>query len=144
MIEPDLFLQKPLEDYIEFWEKLNKRSVLLLPELVVDGFSFCDPYHNVIGPSEVCAVLTQRFKVFNGGRYHVYDFMWGRREATAYMHWNFTYSPKKRFLGKQLDDVVIGGMSKLIFSQDGKLLSHEDFFAAHEVSEMKAYCALAK
>ncbi len=144
MFEPDLSLQKPLEDYVEFWEKLSKRSVLLLPEMVVDGFSFCDPYHNVIGSSEACSVLMHRFKVFNGGRYHVYDFMWGRREGAAYMHWNFTYTPMKRFLGKARDDVAIGGVSKIVFSKDGLLLSHEDFFAAHDVSEVKSYKTLAE
>ena len=139
MIDLDLRLQKYLEDYIEFWDKLNTRSLPLLSELSAHNISFCDLYHNVSGVDDVSRVLAYRQKIFNGGRYHVYDFMWGRCETTAYMHWSFTYRPKKRFLGKEPDDVVIGGMSKLIFLPDGKLLSQEDFFAAHDVEEMAAY-----
>ncbi len=144
LIELDLRLQKYLEDYIEFWDKLNTRSLPILRELCVPNFSFCDPYHSVVGVDEACDILAHRQKVFTGGRYHVYDFMWGRREGAAYMHWNFTYRPKKKFLGKVQDDVVIGGMSKLVFLPDGQLLSHEDFFAAHDVAEMAAYKKLAQ
>lgn len=139
MNEPDLRLQKYLEDYIEFWDKLNNRSLPILDALCAQSFSFCDPYHNARGVNEARDVLSHRQKVFTGGRYHVYDFMWGRREGTAYMHWSYTFRPKKKFLRKAKDDIVIGGMSKLVFLPDGQLLSHEDFFAAHDIEEMQAY-----
>lgn len=144
MIDRDLFLQKYLEDYIEFWDKLNLRSIPLFVEFCAHNISFCDPYHSVSGIEDVSAVLSHRQKVFRGGRYHVYDFIWGRREATAYMHWSFTYRPKKKIFSKAFDDVVIGGMSKLVFLPNGRLLSHEDFFAAHDVSEIKDYKKLAQ
>jgi len=142
MFEHELRLQKPLEEYVEFWEKMNKRSLALLPELVVPGFAFCDPYHNVSGVDAACSLLKHRFEVFKGGRYHVYDFMWGRRQLCAYVHWSFTFQPRKKMFRPMPNDLVIGGMSKIMFLDDGKVLSHEDFFAAHHAIDLKAYSSL--
>ncbi len=142
MIEPHLRLQKPLEDYVEFWNSLNRRSVPLLSSFVVPGFSFSDPYHCVIGASDVANLFIGRFQICDRASYRVQDFMWGRCENTAYMHWHFHYNPKSRFFEKKADEIMIAGMSRLTFLPDGVLLAQDDYFSLPNGRELKAYKAL--
>lgn len=140
MIEPDLNLQKPLEDYIEFIEKLNSRSIPLLGEMVDPILSFQDPYHNIKGFSEVQLLLERRLNICADVRYKVSDFMWGRREATAYIYWNFSYKQKKKSFRKSLaDSFLIEGMSELKFYPDGKIFSISEFWGAHDGFDVKSY-----
>ncbi len=141
MIEPNLSLQKPLEDYVEYIEKMNTRSLPLLDNIAGVLFSFEDPYHNVSGVAAAQELLAHRFRIYSNSRYKVNDFAWGRRESTAYIYWSFIYSVEKRNLvGKRsLDDRSFSGISEVVFSNDGKLLSHSDFWAAHDGFDIKAY-----
>ena len=117
MIEPNLSLQKPLEDYVEYIEKLNVRSLSLLETMAGMLFSFQDPYHNVNGIGEAQQVLARRFKIYPFGRYKVHDFAWGRRDATAYIYWSFSYKPEKRRIltKKTLDTCVLSGVTEVKF-----------------------------
>lgn len=143
MIDTILSLQKPLEDYVEAFEKQNRRSLGLFEALVEDGFVFQDPYRRAQGASGLSQIMMGRLKMYEGARYKVYDFTWGRRDMTAYMFWSFSYGIKKKALLKsETIDHSIEGMSELVFSGDKKLLSHTDFWGAHEAFDAKAYKAL--
>lgn len=143
MIDTILSLQKPLEDYIEAFEKQNARSLALLASLVEDGFIFQDPYRRGQGASGLAHIMMGRLKMYEGTRYKVYDFTWGRRDMTAYMFWSFSFQVKKKSLIKSEKLThAIEGMSELVFSGDKKLLSHTDFWGGHEAFDVKAYKAL--
>lgn len=143
MIEPNLSLQKPLEDYVEYIEKMNVRSIPLLGNMAGVMFSLQDPYHNVSGVSAAQELLTRRFKLYPTSRYRVSDFSWGRRESIAYIYWNFLYNvEKKSIVGKKSSvQFSFSGMSEVLFSSDGQVLSHCDFWAAHAEFDVKSYKA---
>ncbi len=142
MIEPDLSLQKPLEDYVEYIDKLNIRSIPLLSEMFASSISLSDPYYNVNGAQNICKILEQRFKVCHDARYKVIDFMWGRREAIAYIYWNFIYRPnKKAFLLKKDNSefLNIDVMCEVKFLPNGEIFSHSEFWGEHNAFAAKEY-----
>ncbi len=141
MIEPDLALQKPLEDYVEYTEKLSIRSIPLLDSMSDPSFSFQDPYHRAMGRIEAHRILEHRLKSFPNSSYKISDFMWGRRRATAYMYWSFQYYPNKKIIGKraQQEPLVMEGMSELKFLPDGKIYSCSEFWGDHSNFDIKPY-----
>ena len=139
-LEPDLSLQKPLEDYVEFIDRLNTRSIPLLPNFVSPLFSFQDPYHHVKGVSEACDVLMRRFDLYPDARYRVSDFVWGRREATAYLFWSLRFKTWKGLMVKRnSEDTILEGMSELKFTPEGEVYSHSDFWGVHDRFNVRAY-----
>ncbi|PCJ00241.1 MAG: hypothetical protein COB14_04605 [Alphaproteobacteria bacterium] len=141
MIEPDLSLQKPLEDYVEYIEKMNIRSLPLLETMSEPLFSFQDPYHTVNGMGAAQKILARRLEIYPFGRYRVHDFAWGRRSATAYIYWSFFYKVEKRkFLGKKESETYdFSGVSEVVFAPDGKILSHVEFWGGHDAFDVKTY-----
>lgn len=141
MIDPDLKLQKPLEDYMESLEKCTPRTVMLFENLVDIGFVFIDPYHRCVGSQAFQKLLVGRYELHQKPKYKIYDFIWGRREATAYIKWRYSFElPASRFSRQEKSNrASIEGMSELVFSGDLKLLSHTDFWGEHEDFNTKAY-----
>ncbi|MCK5384341.1 MAG: hypothetical protein KAJ29_02105 [Alphaproteobacteria bacterium] len=144
MIASHLTLQKPLEDYIELFEKATARSLSLFDPLLDEGFIFEDPYQKVMGVGGFKALMKGRFFLYEKNakdksslHYRVHDFSWGRREDVAYMYWSMIFST-----GKGEQEVSFEGMSELFLSNNGKLLSHRDFWSRHEAFYVKGYKAL--
>ncbi len=144
MIDPDLSLQKPLEDYIETFAKQTPRSIMLFDDMVDEGFIFQDPYRRGQGSAGLITILSDRFKVCEGARYNVRDFMWGRTQHTAYMYWSFIFEIEKRHLTKKEKSLhSIEGMSELVFSPlSKKIMSHTDFWGVHDSFDVKSYKVL--
>ncbi len=143
MFEPDLSLQKPLEDYIELFDGLNPRAMDLLDEISTVSLSLEDPYLKVQGRESVKSLWRRRFSLHQGGRYKVHDFSWGRREATAYIRWSFLFKLKKKkglFSKKTSDESLsFDGMSQLVFLPDGQLFSIIDFWGMHSGFNIQDY-----
>ncbi|MGH1376510.1 MAG: hypothetical protein ACRBCK_09195 [Alphaproteobacteria bacterium] len=141
LIEPDLHLQKPLEDYCESLEKLNRRSLPVLTSLYSPLISYSDPYHTAQGLEVIEALWMRKINLCGGVDYRVHDFMWGRRAATANIVWSCCYSlRRKRLLKRDEEDrCVIEGVSELVFDMDGKILSNTEFWGKHSHFDIKAY-----
>ncbi len=134
MINTNLKLQKPLEDYVEYVEKLTVRAIPLLDFISDPSFSLQDPYHNACGRIEAQHLFRHRLETYSNASYRVSDFMWGRREAVAYMYWSFRYVPKKK-----PESLIMEGMSELKFLPDGKVYSCCEFWGEHSHFDIKAY-----
>lgn len=115
MFSPDLRLQKPLEEYIECFEKLSPRSLSLLCGQFLPEAVFEDPYHRAQGAEKIERLLAERLKHYPKRRVH--DFSWGRKHGQAYIFWS-------------AGDVVC--MSALSFMPDGMIMSVTEFWGAHE------------
>ncbi len=139
MIEPNLRLQKPLEDYVEYIEKLSLRSIPLLESMSDPSFSLQDPYHDIVGRIEVQRLLEHRLKTYPDANYRVRDFMWGRKEAVAYIYWSFHYLPKKNMPKRKPASLIMEGMSELKFLPDGRIYSCREFWGAHAHFGIKSY-----
>ncbi len=141
MFEPDLHLQKPLEDYVEFFHHLTPRSLPLLDALCNPNFSFEDPYGCARSVSGAQNLLSQRFLLYPGSNYSVSDFMWGRRASKAYFFWTYRYKEQKRLplTYKQPTEHLMEGMTELSFGPDGLVFSHTEFWSGHSHFNIKAY-----
>lgn len=120
MFAPDLRLQKPLEEFIDGFEKLNPRSVGLLCTLFASNGVFEDPYHRAQGADAIEAVLLERLKHYPKRRVH--DFGWGRRQGQAFMLWS----------GQDIE-----GMSVVSMMPDGLIMSVTEAWSAHDA--VRAY-----
>ena len=141
MIEPNLRLQKYLEDYISWLEKLNERSLGLLGGMCAPNVSFDDPYHGVQGVDAAQVLFGRRLALGDNVHYHVHDFMWGRRESSAYIYWSFSFCEKVRkgLRRKQGKNMAVQGMSEFMFLPDGSIFSLQDFWGAHGDVNLKEY-----
>jgi hypothetical protein len=124
---PDLRLQKPLEDYIEFLEKMTPRSMPLIEKICDISIAFTDPVHNVRGQDALQKIFLHRFKTLPGLKYEVDDFCWARRAETAYIRWKLSYDFKPALL-KKVERRKIDGIVEVGFSPTGKIGSHIEFW----------------
>lgn len=120
-----LQLQKPLDDYIEYFEKLSVRSVPTIEKLATPGVRFKDPFNDVMGVDAYQRVLTHMFENLTNPKFKVKDWAWGRGDNTAYLRWTFTCVLSNK-------EHVIEGMSEVMFSDDGLVMSHIDHWDAGE------------
>jgi|GEM_PF-1494629 hypothetical protein len=120
IINPALALQKPLEEYIQYLEKMTARSIPLLEKLSVPGMHYSDTKRDVRGVDDIIALFRNRFSRVRELKITVRDMAWGREGQTAYLRWFSTY---------EIDGVTMNGqgMSAVMFSDDGKVMSHTDY-----------------
>lgn len=113
-------LQKPLEDYIQFLEKMSSRSLPLLHKLATPGMFFRDPLHEVRGVDEVIMIYEKRLAAVSVPRFKVKDFCWGREHPVAYLCWSYTGQ-------RQGVDFIDQGISEVMFSHDGYIMAQTDY-----------------
>ncbi len=124
MFDHNLRLQKPLEDFVELWERLSPRTVALLEGMLLPEAVFEDPYYRAQGSEKIEKLLQHRFVVHPNYKIKVHDFSWGRRQGLAFMHWSAE---------------GMEAMSSINFMPGGKILSISEFWGAHEGFQIKAY-----
>ncbi len=113
--------QKPLEEYISFFETLSPRSIPLIEKVVHPLVHFTDPFNDVRGSADMQAVFKKAFEDVENLKFKVFDHSWGQDEATAYLKWRCDFSRS----GKA--DYIIG-MSEVRFTEEGLVESHYDFW----------------
>jgi len=141
MIEPNLRLQKYLEGYVDWLEKLNDRSVSLLDDMCASNISFDGPYHAVQGANDVCSIFEARLLLGEQFSFHVYDFAWGRGEGVANLYWQMSFcaSQRAQLIRKRMCEVSVDGMSRLMFLPGGKIFSIQDFWGEHDPKDFNRY-----
>lgn len=115
MFSPDLRLQKPLEEFIECFERLSPRSLSLLCGMFAPEAVFEDPYHRAQGSEQIERMLTERLKYYPKCR--IQDFSWGRRQGQAFMMWSVH---------------GMEGISAVSLMPDGMIMSVNEFWGAHD------------
>lgn len=131
----DLRLQKPLEDYVEYFDHLTIRSLNLLENCADIAMVFRDPVYNVRGRDSAIKLLRRRFEYYPTAKYKVQDFVWGRIPATAYLRLNFTYTQK----GNDEARISVPYMVELGFSTEGKVAVHREFWEDMKIFELKVF-----
>jgi steroid delta-isomerase len=126
MSEKHIRLHRPLMDYIEYFETLNRRSLPLIEKLAESDLHFKDPLNDVRGLDSFQAVFMHMFDRVDNPKFKVIDFGWAQRikaKNVAYLMWDFTAVSR----GKSM---AIQGMSEVTFSLDGKVMAHIDYWDA--------------
>jgi len=115
--------QGALQRYIDYWHWLTPESVRALGRVAVPGFSFRDPFNQLVGLGAVEAMLHDMFARLTDPKFEVVDA--AISGDTAYLKWIFTAK------GWRLE-----GMSEVQFNADGLALRHVDHWdAAAQVYE---------
>lgn len=119
-INQAMALQKPLEDYVHFLERLNARSLKLLVNLAVPGMHYTDPFCDVHGVDEVIKAFDQRLQREGIVKTRVSDIAFGRHTAMIYLRWQSKVA--------DIENEYIEGMSEIMFSNDGLVMMHKDYY----------------
>lgn len=122
-INPAMALQKPLEDYIQYLEKMTSRSVPLLRNLAVPGMHYTDPLHDVRGIDDIVEIFQRRLTDVKSAKYRVSDYAWGKDGQTVYLRWTFIC------IKHDAEDIT-QGIAEVMFSNDDLVMSHTDYVCA--------------
>jgi hypothetical protein len=122
-----LALQKPLEEYVTWLERLTPRSIRLIEKIAAHGMAFSDPFNLVRGVDAVEAAFEKRLAAFGGSpKLTVTDRAFGRDNEAVYLRWTMTGT----WRGKP---IAMNGIAELAFTLDGKIYSHIDHWDAGSV-----------
>lgn len=120
-----LKFQRPMRNYIEYFEKLTPRSVRLIEKIAAPNMYFKSPINEAHGIEGVEGIFKHIFKTVQNPKLKVMDYGFGQQGA-GYIRWRFSYVSK----GKPQN---VEGMSEIIFNDDGQIISHIDHWDAGEV-----------
>lgn len=107
-------MQKPLEEYLDYIERLSKASLYLLEERMDMFCVFQDPIHKVRGKDSVSKIWIARLECLPAAKFKIDDFSWGRKPASAYAH----------FIVGDVGE----GMIEIEFSYEARVISHREFW----------------
>lgn len=125
MLQENIKLQRALDNYIQYYEKLSARSVRLIEKLAEPGMRFKDPFNDVQGTDAFARIFNHMFASVDAPKFSIQDYTWGRDGQTAYIRWRLDYRIKGQ-------NRIIEGMSEVLFSKGAKVLSHIDHWDAAE------------
>ena len=127
MSEQHISLYRPLMDYIEFWERLRRRSIPLFSQVAHPGIQYIDPYRNLQGIEHMSQHMEDRFEIFQDIKYKCSNYSWGARDDgnIAYLHWDIYAERKGR-------ENQLSGISEIKFYEDKKVCSHIDYWNTTE------------
>lgn len=110
--------------YVEFFEHLNEKTPLLEYKLFFDENSyFEDPFHKVVGVDKIYPILKGIYTNFYNPRFEVHECI--SQDDITYIKWNFLYQINEK---SQVNAFI--GVSRVLFSKNGKILQHIDFWDA--------------
>lgn len=114
-----------IEGYVKFYETMTRRSLPLIQRYVEDGIYFKDPFNRVHGIEKVIQIFEHMFANVDEPKFKVRDVAYSDDAHTVYLRWDFTY----RIKGQSRN---IEGMSEVMISPNGKIVSHVDYWDAGE------------
>lgn len=109
-----------LDHYITLLENLAPANLEQLRELVSDDVHFSDPFNQVAGVEGYLELLREMFQRLDDVRFNVHERV--QHDSIAYLYWTFTAS------SKTTGELHFQGTSRLLFTDDGRVASHQDFW----------------
>ncbi len=124
MNDTALQFQRPMRNYIEYFEKLTPRSVRLIEKIAAPNIYFKNPLHEAHSIEAVEAVFEHTFRTLDSPKLKVMDYSFGQ-QGVGYIRWSFSY--KSNGKPQSLD-----GMSEIMFNDQGQVISHIDHWDTGE------------
>ncbi len=127
MSDRHIALYRPLMDYIEFWERLRRRSIPLISKVAHPGIQYISPYHNLQGIEIFSEHVEERFERFERMKFQCNNYGWAERgqDNVAYIHWDIIAQRKEQ-------EFNLSGISELTFSKECTVLLHVDYWNTTE------------
>jgi len=109
---------------IDWYNNLTPQSIDHLRELYHEQARFRDPFNDLQGHAAIAALFQHMFEVTEQPRFQVTDSQ--MQGETAWVSWNFHF-----ILGKK--PVTVQGVTRLDFGDDGRVMSHRDYWDSAEL-----------
>ena len=118
------------QEYATFFETLTKENNLESYGLFFDdGSTFEDPFQKVQGLDSIHRVFEHMYETLYEPRFVITEVL--ENGLVAYLKWDFYFK-----LSEDSDERSFEGISRVDFSDSGKVLSHTDYWdAAYNVYE---------
>ena len=110
----------------EFFETLTPATVARLDEFYVPEARFKDPFNEVAGVPAIRAVFAGMFRQVDRPRF-VVTRSFGQGDE-AFLAWDFVFC----FKGKTEREQTVRGATLILFSPDGRVVLHRDYWDVAE------------
>jgi limonene-1,2-epoxide hydrolase len=112
---------------VAFFEQLSPADLRRLGTIYAADARFKDPFNEVQGVAAIEAVFTHMYRALEAPRFVIHEIaVEGER---CFLTWDFLFR-FKRFARDR--DQVVRGASMLLFSPDGRIALHRDYWDAAE------------
>lgn len=114
------------EKLTHFFETLDSAtSIESFSSIYHDKVLFKDPFNEVEGLASVYEIFSHMYQNLDNPRFVINEYM--DKENIIYVKWDFLFA----FKGKK-DENSFEGVSRLVVNEQGKVISHIDFWDAAE------------
>lgn len=120
--------QLALDAYVTLFETMNTNDIISLDCFFTPEARFKDPFNDVYGLDHIRHIFEHMFNTLESPTFRVDEAV--LNDDIAYIKWQFNAQLK----GK---DVVLVGLSRVVFSEHGLVSEHIDYWDASEQFYMK-------
>lgn len=118
--------RSPLRAYADFFESLCEATPIeAYRERFDENIYFEDPFQKVTGLAKVYAIFQHMFKTLHKPRFIVDEII--SDKGSAYLRWTFSYQRSHKHPIEKFT-----GVSRVQLLENGKVLSHVDYWDAGE------------
>jgi len=121
-------LQLALNKYMSFYENLNVDNLQQIDSIFTANAHFKDPFNDVFGIDKIHTVFKNMFSDLDKPTFLVDEVVLNKN--IAYLKWQFNAQLKDK-------PILIVGLSRVIFNDQGLVSEHVDYWDASEQFYMK-------
>lgn len=121
-------LQLALNKYMSFYENLNLDNLQQIDSIFTANAHFKDPFNDVFGIDKIHTVFKNMFSDLDKPTFLVDEVILNKN--IAYLKWQFNAQLKDK-------PILIVGLSRVIFNDQGLVSEHVDYWDASEQFYMK-------
>jgi ketosteroid isomerase-like protein len=113
-----------IEMLLDWYQRLSPSSLEIIDRLYHESASFQDPFNHVQGPAQIAAVFQHMFNTTQHPTFVVEQVQ--TEGDIAWVSWRFSCLMGGR-------NISIEGVSKLVFTTDGRVIRHRDYWDASDL-----------
>ena len=108
-----------INNYLNLFSNLNKENIKKFDDLVVKDIIFIDPFNNTKGLDNFKNIFYHMFDTVEEPKFDIVDY--AQNEDHVFLKWKMTFYAFKA-------SQTIEGMSDITLNQEGKVISHLDYW----------------
>ncbi|MDC3141072.1 nuclear transport factor 2 family protein [Alphaproteobacteria bacterium] len=111
--------KKYINNYLNLFSNLNKENIKKFDDLVVKDIIFIDPFNNIKGLDNFKNIFYHMFDTVEEPKFDIVDY--AQNKDHIFLKWKMTFYAFKA-------SQTIEGMSDITLNQEGKVISHLDYW----------------
>ena len=108
-----------INNYLNLFSNLNKENIKKFDDLVVKDIIFIDPFNNIKGLDNFKNIFYHMFDTVEEPKFDIVDY--AQNKDHVFLKWKMTFYAFKA-------SQTIEGMSDITLNQEGKVISHLDYW----------------